>query len=177
MNRGRWLRDRSGQGLDIVVVGLALIIMFWLLWAGITDVVRISMVKQHMVQAVIASERQAMTQATADPDLAQGGANLNPGLAQQVFDTTLPSVLNWPPGTYSVQTVQVFTQSETGQALPSGMNGTIAGPGLYVAVTFSVNLVPFGNPQDRTGYTIPVTVQVVESANRFNHPQVKWTPG
>lgn len=173
----RSARSRAGQGLDQVVAGLGLVVFFLLLWVGLTDVQRVADLKQHAVQAVLAAEREAVVAASADPDLAQGQSALNPTIAQQIFTQQLPSVLQWPAGTYQIQSVQLFTAAQTGQALPAPMVGTVPGPGLYAVVTFQIDLVPFGNPADRTGYTVPVTVGVWEPANRFNQPQIQWAPG
>lgn len=164
--RRRW----RAQGLDLVVLGIGLITTASLLFMGLVDLDHAFMAKQHVVQAVEQASRQAMTAATADPNLAAGQADLNPTIAQNTFAQMLAQNLGWPAGTYTVQDVALVT---TGEALPGNLTGTATGPGLYVQVQFHLQILPFGSPT-QPNTAVPITVEVETSAVRYNQPQVEW---
>jgi Flp pilus assembly protein TadG len=162
----RW----HAQGLDLLVLGIGLVTTASLLFMGLVDLDHAFMAKQHILQAVERASRQAMTAAIADPNLAEGQADLNPAVSQSTFTQVLAQDLGWPPGTYTVQDVELVT---TGQTLPGNLIGTATGPGLYVQVQFSLSILPFGNPA-QPSTTVPITVEVETSAVRYNQPQVQW---
>ena len=158
------------------MLGIGAFMFLLLILSAFAAVQGVSIDRQHVVRAVETAEQQTLTAATADPDLASGNAVLNATLAASLFPQNLGQDLQSFGASVTVNSVQVLTQAEVGAALPGNMPGTVAGPGLYVSVSFPITILPFGNPGGGA-YTLTETVQVVTAANRFNQPQVHWIPG
>ena len=172
----RLLQDRSGQGLDTLLVGMFFILFLTMIGTGLSAVAWLYAAKQHAIQTMVVAVRQAESAASATPNLATGQGNFNPQIAANTFNQVFSKQIEWPASVYQIQTFTVYTQSQAGQPLPVGFSGNIPGPSIYVQAQFTFSLLPFWNPTSAP-MTVRIPVKVVVSPNRFNHPGQTWIGG
>lgn len=172
---GQHLRERRGQALDGLLVIVFLVFMGLMLVMMLVTTGWVFAARQHVVYSLQQTLQQAVQASIAAPDLAQGQAVLNPQTAETTFNQEFPGIVKWPANAYQITAFTVYTQSQAGQPLPVGLNGTIPGASIYVAANFELQVVPFWDPGGKLTVTIPV--QMVVAPNRFNRPGHTWVGG
>ena len=162
--------------IDEPVIILFSLLFVMILVVALTTVAWLFAAKQHGIQTMVVAARQAEAVAVSNPELALGQGDLNPQVATATFDQVFQKQIGWPSGTYQIEAVTVYNQSQAGAPLPVGLSGNIPGPSIYVDAQFKFSIIPFWG-QSSSGLQVTIPVQVLVAPNRFNHPGKTWVGG
>lgn len=92
---------------------------------------------------------------------------------QQEFMTNLQNNLkNWPIGSYTLQSFQVYSEGDKGSSPPSGFSQPIPGASIYITMNMNVAINPGFIPMPNTHWSIPLNIMV--SSNSFESSTGAW---
>ena len=169
------LKQRDGS-IDPPIIILFSLLFVVILVTALTTIAWLFAAKQHGIQTMVVAARQAEAAAVSNPELALGQGDLNPQVATATFEQVFQKQIGWPSGTYQIESVTVYSQSQAGSPLPVGLSGNVPGPSIYVDAQFKFSIIPFWG-RSSSGLQVTIPVQVLVAPNRFNHPGKTWIGG
>lgn len=92
-------------------------------------------------------------------------------LQQEFRDILQDQIKNWPQSTYTLQSFQVYGESDRGLSPPTGFFQPIPGTSVYIKMDFNIEVNPGFLPMN-TRWTIPLYVMV--SSNSYESATGAW---
>jgi len=177
-----WWQDTRGDFDDLLYAMMGILLML-MLFLFIITVITVFAVRQHVYNSIVSAAQVALASNAIDPILATSGQSqdaelvyVSPLAVTDTFNAEFAQFLGWPPQSYSLSnaTVTVYEPDNAGQAMPSGLQGTIPGTGIYVNFPYTVQLLPFMHSHTlQFGFA----VQAFIPASRYNAPESRWLGG
>ncbi|AFM42963.1 hypothetical protein Desaci_4100 [Desulfosporosinus acidiphilus SJ4] len=168
-------REQREKGAgSIYIFGLICIGLLLILTAVFGAIAYVHNTVSSLHNAVETAGRQALDQVVI-PDL-QGGQDMAlQANVQQNFQTLLPKYLSkWPQSSYSIQSFQMFSESDRGDPAPSGFEGIVPGTSLFIIMNLKLSVLQGILPANHVTWTIPVKDTI--TSNTFYNPAHEWNP-
>ncbi|WP_156146495.1 hypothetical protein [Desulfosporosinus sp. I2] len=107
------------------------------------------------------------------PNTGNNGVQIsNANALQQEFrDILQDQMKDWPQSTYTLQSIQVYGESDRGSSPPTGFSQPIPGTSAYIKMDFNIEVNPGFLPMN-TRWTIPLYVMV--STNSYESATGAW---
>lgn len=167
-------QEQREKGLgSIYIMGLIVIVLLLLLTSVFAAIGYIHNMISSLHNAVEITGSQALNQVVV-PDLQGGQVMALQVQAEQDFQTILPRYLKWPQSSYSIQSFQVFSESDRGKPAPSGFIGIVPGTSIFVTMNLKLTVLPGILPANHTTWIFPVRDTI--TPNTFHSPNGEWNP-
>ncbi|WP_298203078.1 hypothetical protein [Desulfosporosinus sp.] len=93
------------------------------------------------------------------------------GMQQEFKNILQDQMKDWPQSTYTLQSFQVYGESDRGASPPTGFAQPIPGTSVYIKMDFNIEINPGFIPMN-THWTIPLYVMV--SSNSYESATGAW---
>lgn len=168
-------KEEKEKGVGaIYVIGLICMVLLLVLTSVFAAIGYINNMISILHNAMDIAGRQTLNQINI-ADIQGGQVLVDQADAEQIFQTILPKYLSkWSQSSYSVQSFQVFSESDRDKPAPPGFTGIVPGTSAFITMNLQLTVLPGLLPANLTTWIFPVKDTV--TPNTYHAPDGAWNP-